>query len=155
LLADPERWPVIKGTGGARKGRVADPSDSRGKSGSFRYIVWLRLVGVTQYSLIISRIMLAEEIMNTSRRVIRTQSLAFMFYWRVMIVERVGQNVEKVARYLSLAFMFYWRGMIVERVGENIEKVARYLKSYSNLKPERRDTLNEYYHSIKDQHLIS
>lgn len=38
LLADPERWPVIKGTGGARKGRVADPQDSRGKSGGFRYI---------------------------------------------------------------------------------------------------------------------
>jgi hypothetical protein len=38
LLADPEGWPVIKGTGGARKGRVADPKDSRGKSGSFRYI---------------------------------------------------------------------------------------------------------------------
>jgi hypothetical protein len=38
LLEDPERWPVIKGTGGARKGRVADPKDSRGKSGSFRYI---------------------------------------------------------------------------------------------------------------------
>jgi RelE toxin of RelE / RelB toxin-antitoxin system len=38
LLADPERWPVIKVTGGARKGRVADPKDSRGKSGSFRYI---------------------------------------------------------------------------------------------------------------------
>jgi hypothetical protein len=36
LLADPERWPVTKGTGGARKGRVADPRDSRGKSGSFR-----------------------------------------------------------------------------------------------------------------------
>jgi RelE toxin of RelE / RelB toxin-antitoxin system len=38
LLADPERWPVIKGTGGARKGRVADPRASRGKSASFRYI---------------------------------------------------------------------------------------------------------------------
>ena len=38
LLEDPKRWPVIKGTGGARKGRVADPKDSRGKSGSFRYI---------------------------------------------------------------------------------------------------------------------
>lgn len=38
LLADPEGWPVIKGTGGARKGRVADPQNSRGKSGSFRYI---------------------------------------------------------------------------------------------------------------------
>jgi len=38
LLADPEGWPVIQGTGGARKGRVADPRDARGKSGSFRYI---------------------------------------------------------------------------------------------------------------------
>ncbi len=38
LLEDPQQWPVIKGTGGARKGRVADPKDSRGKSGSFRYI---------------------------------------------------------------------------------------------------------------------
>src|SRR5262249_2482662 len=38
LLADPERWPVIRGTGGARKGRVSDPRDARGKSGSFRYI---------------------------------------------------------------------------------------------------------------------
>lgn len=38
LLADPERWPVIKGTGGARKGRVAAPTGSRGKSGGFRYI---------------------------------------------------------------------------------------------------------------------
>lgn len=38
LLENPERWPVVKGTGGARKGRVADPHDSRGKSGSFRYI---------------------------------------------------------------------------------------------------------------------
>jgi hypothetical protein len=38
LLANPVRWPVIKGTGGVRKGRVADPSSSRGKSGSLRYL---------------------------------------------------------------------------------------------------------------------
>jgi hypothetical protein len=38
LLEDPERWPAIKGTDGARKGRVADPKGSRGESGSFRYI---------------------------------------------------------------------------------------------------------------------
>ena len=38
LLEAPERWPVIKSTGGARKGRVADPLGARGKSGSFRYI---------------------------------------------------------------------------------------------------------------------
>jgi hypothetical protein len=38
LLADPQRWPVVKGTGGARKGRVADPESGKGKSGSFRYL---------------------------------------------------------------------------------------------------------------------
>jgi hypothetical protein len=38
LLADPARWPIIRGSGGARKGRVSDPRDSRGKSGSYRYI---------------------------------------------------------------------------------------------------------------------
>jgi phage-related protein len=38
LLADPERWPVVKGTGGARKGRIANPASDRGKSGSFRYL---------------------------------------------------------------------------------------------------------------------
>lgn len=38
LLEDPTRWPVVQGTGGARKGRVADPESGRGKSGSFRYL---------------------------------------------------------------------------------------------------------------------
>jgi hypothetical protein len=38
LLADPQRWPVVKGTGGARKGRAADPESDKGKSGSFRYL---------------------------------------------------------------------------------------------------------------------
>ena len=38
LIEDPERWPVVKGLHGARKGRVADPKSARGKSGSFRYI---------------------------------------------------------------------------------------------------------------------
>jgi hypothetical protein len=28
----------VKGTGGARKGRVADPASDQGKSGSFRYL---------------------------------------------------------------------------------------------------------------------
>ena len=37
LIENPERWPVVRGTNGARKGRVADPNSSRGKSGSFRY----------------------------------------------------------------------------------------------------------------------
>lgn len=38
LVEDPERWPVVKGLHGARKGRIADPKSIRGKSGSFRYI---------------------------------------------------------------------------------------------------------------------
>lgn len=38
LLADPLRGPVIKGTGGARKGRIADPAGAKGKSGSYRYL---------------------------------------------------------------------------------------------------------------------
>jgi hypothetical protein len=38
LIEDPERWPVVRGLHGARKGRVADPKSPRGKSGSFRYI---------------------------------------------------------------------------------------------------------------------
>lgn len=38
LIEDPERWPVVRGLRGARKGRVADPKSPRGKSGSYRYI---------------------------------------------------------------------------------------------------------------------
>jgi hypothetical protein len=38
LIADPQRWPVVKGTGGARKRRIADPGSGKGKSGSFRYL---------------------------------------------------------------------------------------------------------------------
>ena len=38
LLENPERWPIVRGTHGARKGRVADPLSRRGKSGSFRYL---------------------------------------------------------------------------------------------------------------------
>lgn len=38
LLADPERWPVVVGTGGARKGRVADPTSGKGKRGGYRYL---------------------------------------------------------------------------------------------------------------------
>lgn len=38
LIAAPERWPVVKGTGGARKGRISDPASKRGKSSSYRYL---------------------------------------------------------------------------------------------------------------------
>lgn len=38
LIEDPVRWPVIRGTHGARKGRIADPKGSHGKSGSYRYL---------------------------------------------------------------------------------------------------------------------
>ena len=38
LVQNPERGPVVKGTHGVRKARVADPASSRGKSGSYRYL---------------------------------------------------------------------------------------------------------------------
>jgi hypothetical protein len=38
LLLEPERWPVIKGSHGIRKGRIADPKTRRGKRGSYRYL---------------------------------------------------------------------------------------------------------------------
>jgi hypothetical protein len=37
LLENPERGPVIEGTAGVRKARVADPTRGKGKSGGFRY----------------------------------------------------------------------------------------------------------------------
>src|SRR5688572_31839382 len=38
LVQNPERGAVVKGTHGVRKARVADPTSSRGKSGSYRYL---------------------------------------------------------------------------------------------------------------------
>ena len=38
LVENPERWPIVRGLHGARKGRIADPKSPRGKSGSFRYV---------------------------------------------------------------------------------------------------------------------
>lgn len=40
LLEMPDRWPIIAGTHGARKGRIGDPAKRRGKSGSFRYLYY-------------------------------------------------------------------------------------------------------------------
>src|SRR4051812_39093620 len=36
IMACPDRWPVIEGTGGLRKIRFAAPGSNRGKSGAFR-----------------------------------------------------------------------------------------------------------------------
>ena len=38
LLANPLLGDVIKGTSGARKGRIGDPKRKKGKSGGFRFI---------------------------------------------------------------------------------------------------------------------
>lgn len=38
LVENPERGDLVQGTGGARKARVADPTQRRGKSGSYRYL---------------------------------------------------------------------------------------------------------------------
>ena len=40
LLENPERGPVIEGTAGVRKARVADPTRGKGKSGGFRYMYY-------------------------------------------------------------------------------------------------------------------
>jgi len=40
LLENPERGPVIQGTAGVRKARVADPTRGKGKSGGFRYMYY-------------------------------------------------------------------------------------------------------------------
>jgi mRNA-degrading endonuclease RelE of RelBE toxin-antitoxin system len=38
LLKDPERGDVVRGTHGARKARIGDPLEHRGKSGAYRYL---------------------------------------------------------------------------------------------------------------------
>lgn len=38
LIENPERGDLVQGTGGARKARVAEPGQKRGKSGSYRYL---------------------------------------------------------------------------------------------------------------------
>lgn len=40
LLENPKRGPVIKGTSGVRKSRVAEPARGKGKSGGFRYMYY-------------------------------------------------------------------------------------------------------------------
>jgi mRNA-degrading endonuclease RelE of RelBE toxin-antitoxin system len=40
LLENPERGPVIEGTGGVRKARIGDPRRGKGKSGGFRYLYY-------------------------------------------------------------------------------------------------------------------
>lgn len=40
LLKNPECGSLIKGTHGARKARAADPRESRGKRGSYRYLYY-------------------------------------------------------------------------------------------------------------------
>lgn len=47
LLINPKRGDIIEGTSGARKARIGDKTQNRGKSGSFRYIyVYFENVGI-------------------------------------------------------------------------------------------------------------
>lgn len=47
LIANPKLGDVMQGCGGARKARVADKKQNRGKSGSFRYIyLYLERIGI-------------------------------------------------------------------------------------------------------------
>ena len=38
LLTSLKKWPVVSGTGGARKGRIADKQSGQGKRGGYRYL---------------------------------------------------------------------------------------------------------------------
>lgn len=40
LLKNPERGPIIQGTGGLRKTRAANPQRGKGKRGGFRYMYY-------------------------------------------------------------------------------------------------------------------
>ena len=40
LLANPKRGPVVEGTAGVRKARVANPARGKGKRGGFRYLYY-------------------------------------------------------------------------------------------------------------------
>ncbi|MCC7307334.1 MAG: toxin [Acidobacteria bacterium] len=51
LLAHPLLGDVIKGTNGARKGRIGDPKHKSGKSGGFRFI-YLYLAGCDRFYLL-------------------------------------------------------------------------------------------------------
>jgi hypothetical protein len=51
LLANPLLGDVIKGTGGARKGRIGDPKRKSGKSGGFRFI-YVYLPGCDRFYLL-------------------------------------------------------------------------------------------------------
>lgn len=41
LVQNPERGAIVKGTHGVRKARVANPTSQRGKSGSYRYPIFV------------------------------------------------------------------------------------------------------------------
>lgn len=56
LLENPKLGDVMPGTNGARKARVADRTNNRGKSGSFRYIyVFLQNVGIVYLLLLYAK----------------------------------------------------------------------------------------------------
>jgi hypothetical protein len=47
LARDPELGDLIPGCGGARKGRIGDKGQGRGKSGAFRYIyIYIEVAGI-------------------------------------------------------------------------------------------------------------
>ena len=53
LLRNPEAGPVIQGTGGLRKARIADPSRGKGKRGGHR-VIYLDLPGIERTYLLAS-----------------------------------------------------------------------------------------------------
>jgi hypothetical protein len=69
IAEDPEAWPVILGTGGARKARVA--RGSKGKSGGARIIYYVMLRGDVLYLIDVYAKGDKEDLSNAQRNEIR------------------------------------------------------------------------------------
>ena len=56
LIINPKRGDVLQGTNGARKARIGERQQKRGKSGSFRYIyIYLEQVGIVYLMFIFAK----------------------------------------------------------------------------------------------------
>ncbi len=69
IVAEPEAWPVIAGTGGARKARVR--RGSRGKSGGARIIYFLRAQSGRIYLMTIYAKSEREDLTHDEKRALR------------------------------------------------------------------------------------
>jgi hypothetical protein len=74
IAADPEAWPVIQGTGGARKARVR--RGSRGKSGGARIIYFFRARSGRIYLMAVYAKSEQEDLTDEEKRTLRDAASA-------------------------------------------------------------------------------